>query len=147
MLASLLAIPTFIAAIKVIAQAVQMQSFQIWRRVENPQSSVGKHRIPIDIAFVYFWLYTIIFVELTINQTAAIHGHVQWTFRQVSPTFLLNLTAIYKTGVQIFPLVTAIQPLLTVYYSIRKYRSDRKRKRITKEPQFPCSTTSTLLPT
>lgn len=74
--------------VTILAKMYELGRFWIWKRVEkaskDPRGTFGTHTLPIDVAFLYFWLYTVIIVEMTISRTATIHGPVKWTFRQVS---------------------------------------------------------------
>jgi hypothetical protein len=79
--------------LRVVAQVIEVGSLEIWSRIPKPAPgrSLGVHTIPINAAFLYYWLYTVITVEGTVRQAAIIHGPVQWTFRQVSFRSMITL--------------------------------------------------------
>jgi len=62
-------------------------------------------------AFAVSWVYVVVTVETTIRRNPVIHGDVQWTFGQV------------------FPLVSILIPLVTVYHSGRRCFEGQYKRR------------------
>jgi hypothetical protein len=130
---STVALPAVFAGWSVLAQAMRMGTFMLWKRAANdpPSLRLGRDSLPIIIAFLYFWLYTIAIVEATVHSAAVINGRVQWTFRQI------------------FPLVSVMVPVSTAYYCTKRFWQALKAEKTARKKLMSLSPTSsgTLTPT